>query len=356
MTSKSGILFGASAQLAAGSLADVAALAVSVDCNSDADRRPILRQLAADGLLDLGLPGSQGTYLDQVRVIAELASACMTTAFSAWAHRMTVEYLSLFVDSELEDIAQLVRTAQRPGSTALASTFRAAGGQAELTVTSTALDAGHQAEGFIPWASNLYEDAVIVTGILDDGIRRMAVLDRASEGITVNDAVGLLALDATRSGSIVIDKLTFPANRFLPVDFGIFVKNVRPTFLVFQTALCLGLAAASLAAIEELRGVGVSLAPQVDERRAELARLSSLTEQAARWLDARDEDLPFNIVKLRLDAAHLTTAATQLELMVRGGAAYSAQSATARRVREALFLPVQSPTEAQLQWELQHSA
>ena len=75
----------------------------------------------------------------------------------------------------------------------------------------------------------------------------------------------------------------------------------------------------------------------------------------ASWLETRDGDAPVHPVALRLDAAHLATSATQLELAVKGGGAYAASSPTARRVREALFLPVQSPTEAQLQWELRHS-
>jgi hypothetical protein len=61
-------------------------------------------------------------------------------------------------------------------------------------------------------------------------------------------------------------------------------------------------------------------------------------------------------LSLRLEASHLATRATQLELAARGGSAYLHGSATARRVREALFIPVQSPTEAQLRWELGVSA
>jgi hypothetical protein len=62
------------------------------------------------------------------------------------------------------------------------------------------------------------------------------------------------------------------------------------------------------------------------------------------------------LVRLRFDSACLTTAAVALEAKAAGGRGYVSTSATARRLREAAFLPIQAPTEAQLRWELSRSA
>lgn len=337
-------------------LAEVASLASSVDCDDAADRRPLLAKLAERGALDLGLPGSAGTHLDQVHVLAEAAGACMTTAFSAWAHRMTVEYLARFAGDAIRGWTDDVRNADRPGSTALAATFRAAAGLEELPVTVDRASGRAVASGFISWASNLYDDAIVVTGVLDGDTRRLVAFPLASAGVEVRPVSGLLALDASRSGSIVLDRVSLDDAWFLNVDFTDFVRHVRPVFLAFQTAFCLGLSAASVAESQEPRGVAVSLLPDVREKESTLADLTGRLRDLAIWLDDRVGNAPVNPVALRLDAAHLATAATQLELAVKGGGAYAASSPTARRVREALFLPVQSPTEAQLQWELRHSA
>jgi alkylation response protein AidB-like acyl-CoA dehydrogenase len=356
MTSSAHV-FSAQHSVSADVLDRVATLAVSVDCDSTADRRPVLQELAGDGLLDLGLPGSNGTYLDQVRILAELAGACMTTAFSAWAHRMTVEYLVRHGGDGVAGFTADVRNGVRPGSTAMAATFRAATGQDELTVTLSIDDGGDlRANGFISWASNLYDNAVVVTGMLHDGVRKIVAFEIEQDGVEVLPAEGLLALDASKSGAVRLENVLISESNIFEVEFMDFVKSVRPVFLTFQSAFCVGLAAASLSSIHELSGVGVSLAGPLADRRADLARISNEVEQVALWLDTRDTEIPFHIVRVRLDAAHLATAATQLELAIRGGQAYGAKSPTARRVREALFLPVQSPTEAQLQWELQHFA
>ena len=51
-------------------------------------------------------------------------------------------------------------------------------------------------------------------------------------------------------------------------------------------------------------------------------------------------------------ASHLAQRATRLELTLAGGRGYLAANAANRRFREAAFLPVQSPSEGHLRWEL----
>jgi len=339
-----------------GLLAEVAGLAAAVDGDAEADRRPTLARLAGAGALGLGLPGTGSSHVDQVGVLSELAGACMSTAFSAWAHRMTVEYLVRHGGPELHTLAAAVLDGEVPGSTALAATFRAAAGLENLPVTVDRSSGTARATGFVSWASNLYDDAVVVVGVRDAGVNRLAMFRTTDPGVTVRPVTGLLALDASRSGSIVLDGVPLTAASFLAEPFPSFVASVRPTFLAFQSALCVGLAQASLDASRSPTGVARSLIPELDEETATLASLRAQLTDLAGWLDHRAGPVPVHPVRLRLDVAHLARRATQLELAVKGGAAYTASSPTARRVREALFLPVQSPTEAQLQWELRRSA
>lgn len=58
------------------------------------------------------------------------------------------------------------------------------------------------------------------------------------------------------------------------------------------------------------------------------------------------------MLELRLAAAEVATVATALEVRVSGGAGYAQSSSASRRFREAAFIPVQSPSETQLKWEL----
>jgi alkylation response protein AidB-like acyl-CoA dehydrogenase len=335
---------------------DVAANSAEVDGDARHDSRVVIRRLVADGLLDLGLPGSQGSYSDQIRVLFDLASVCMTTAFTAWSHRMTVEYLvSHGGDTERTDA---VRRAERVGSTALAGTFRAAVGVTEVPVTTTITDDGRRADGFLSWASNLHPDTVVVTGVQAEGSghRSLVAFELDRGGVEVLPISGLLALDGSKSGALRLSNVVLHERDDLASSFEAFIADVRPKFLLFQTAFVLGLASASAANVGDLRGPAAALQCDLDDVRGELGRLTSSLHDGARTLDRAERPKLRDALQLRLDASHLATRATQLELAVRGGSGYLAGSATARRVREALFVPVQSPTEVQLRWELGESS
>lgn len=336
--------------------------AVRADCGEvdrgHADLRPLLRRLASSGLADLGAPGSPGTLLDQARVIEALARSCLASAFTLWAHRMTVHYLALRPVGPLRELGDQLRCAERTGSTAMAGAFRDLAGIAELPVTFQRTASGLVLEGVVAWASNLYDDAVVVTAArhATTGERVVVALQASAPGLAIDHTDDLLALGSTRSGSLRLHRVEAPADHVLTNDLPAFVRQVRPVFLVLQSAFCLGLAGASLAASPEPTGVQATFAAERDERFAELARLGARLVELAEAAGTPREPAARAYLQLRLDAGHLARAATELELCLTGGRGYVATSPTARRVREALFLPVQSPTEGQLRWELARSA
>ncbi|MER7132063.1 hypothetical protein [Streptosporangium saharense] len=91
------------------------------------------------------------------------------------------------------------------------------------------------------------------------------------------------------------------------------------------------------------------LAPDVEALAVRLADVRGRARHAQRAPDQAD---PRAVTQLRFDAAELTLAATRLEATARGGLGYVTSSPTNRRLREAAFLPAQSPSEVQLRWEL----
>ena len=58
------------------------------------------------------------------------------------------------------------------------------------------------------------------------------------------------------------------------------------------------------------------------------------------------------LLSLRLAAAELSSASADLEIRTAGGKGYASRTSASRRYREAAFIPVQSPSEGQLRWEL----
>ncbi len=320
----------------------------------DRDERPaqeILEALAADDLLACGLPDGPGPLTAMAAIVAALAERCLATGFVTWAHRMALEYLVAAGD---EEGADELRTARRVGSSAMAGAFRAGLGLAALDLTARRQGGELVVDGSLPWASNLVPDAVVVTAaeVADEGPVVIAV-NRDAPGLRVRAYRELLALDATASGGLAFERVRVPREAVLDTAFSAFLARVRPAFLTLQTAFCLGLARAALqAGGERLEGLGAEFAGEHQELERERDAVERrLAHQAS------DEDVPMRErVALRLDAAVLAREAVRVEAAVSGGRGYLLRSDTARRLREAAFIPVQSPTETQLRWELRHSA
>lgn len=328
---------------------DLAQRAVAVDAATD-DPRRALQQLADAGLLTLGAPGRDGTVAEQAAVLADVGAICMSTAFCAWGHRMTLEYLAPAAGERFEDLAAL----RRIGSSAMAGAFKLAAGIEPLSVRARREGDTLVLDGRIPWASNLHADALIVLTVAleEDGASptpTVVTIDAGADGVAVKPATGLLALESTASGFLAFDGARIPVADALDEEFAAFVDRVRRPFLTLQSGFCLGLTRAALdAAATKLDGLGSMFA---DEH----ADLVARRDDAERRLAALADDPAAgkrDLVALRLDLALLARESVHVEAAVTGGRGYVAASPTARRLREAAFLPVQSPTEGHLRWEL----
>jgi alkylation response protein AidB-like acyl-CoA dehydrogenase len=336
--------------------------------------------LADQGLADAALE-------DTTELISTVARSDMTSAFSSWAHRMVLHYLSIApASSSLRELLPDVRSGAIIGATAMAAgtahylsgapvpiSFRRRGNELVL-------------DGRVPWASNLLPPFVAVTAAVDqaDPERFLVVgfTDR-TPGVTLTPYPDLLALQATGSSSVVLQEAVVPANAIVSDDLTGFVERILPPFLLLQSAFCRGLASRAVEeAASNLGPMAEVLRPDVERLAAEIGRADRRLARFSRQVDRRDglgtrgatRRLPpvngsgpgsqsrgiavplRDLLRLRLRWAHLAAAAVRLELASAGGRGYLRTGPTARRLREAAFLPIQAPTEVQLRWTLSRSA
>jgi len=312
--------------------------------------------------------------------LATVAWTDMSVAFSLWSHRMVLEYLRAAERTAAVGrwLASL-EAAEIVGSTALAAAMAHHVSGAPLSVTGHPSGKGLALEGRIRWASNLFgKQFVLVTAVEIPGrIPRIVALSGDQPGLEIDPYPQLLDLQGTFSSSLRLAGVRIDETAVLSSDFHRFVRRVRPTFLLWQASFAWGLGARALseAAPNVEREPNRVFAGELRSLESERDRIeaaivdeldrdggaagsgpSSLTGSSptAGGSGATPGELA-PIVAIRLDAARLAGAATRLECKVVGGAGYASDSGTARRLREAAFLPIQSPTEGQLQWELSRS-
>lgn len=348
------------ARLTAGALGDVDVAELVAVIDSVAARASALDRDEADLRDDIGALAGLGLFdVDRTPVavaatiIEAVATESLAVAFAAWAQRMTAAYLRHAADRS--DAAgrtyRAVADGSRPGVTGMAAAQRQVVGLGKVPITATPVSGGYRIDGPIAWASNVYPDSTIVLAAnTEDGRSLVLTFEASAPGVEIRSAPDLLALNATASTMIGLDGVVVPDEQVLGEDLADFLSGVRPQFLVLQAAFCSGVAARSLTEAEgRLEGLGAfysdehgELAARHEHMHAELHRLGATPTGATLG----------DLLLLRLDGAEIAPAATRLEAVLCGGMGYAQAAPANRRMREAAFLPVQSPSQSQLRWEL----
>lgn len=294
---------------------------------------------------------------DLERVAETLASVAwfdMGSAFSLWCQQMVLEYLAKApAESRCRnELIPALRDGARVGTSAMAGPMAHFVSKAPLTLNATpAADGGVTVSGLVPWASNLSERSIVVSAAArEEGGAVLFAVPIESPGITIGSFSPLIGMQGTLSASLTFENVNIPAGWIISEDFSGFIASVRPTFLLLQSAYCWGLAARSVVESEAaLRGPAEIFRSEVESARA---RVETQAEQLRAAARARCEGASIpHLLDLRIAAARLATECTALESRIVGGRSYIATCETARRLREALFLPIQAPTEGQLRWE-----
>ena len=335
-------------------LDQIASSAMSLD-QGERDTRANLELLARSGILGLGAPRNHNRALPTMAaVIAELAGHCMSTAFSVWAHRMTIEYLTEAATPWARGASANLIGGDALGVTGMASAFKDAAGCGTLDLAATPAGQGYRLTGTLRWASNLYSDSVMVTAAqTDTGEKLVVALPLATSGVTIGNHFDLLALGSTASSFLKLDDVYVGDDQILSRDIESFLTGVRPTFLVLQSAMCVGLGRRCLDEVEpSLNGVNSAFAVEFDSLSAELVGIEAQVTSFAAAVGGPTTPAKRDLLTLRLAAADVVSAAAALEIRTAGGKGYARRTDASRRFREAAFIPVQSPSEAQLRWEL----
>lgn len=319
----------------------VAATAAEVDAGVR-DVRDGLRWLGARGLLRPH-PDRGERVGDAVRLIRALASASLADAFAVWSQTMVIEYLRCCPPAqELAVVLEELTAGTVPGATALAPALADLSGGPAVPVLATPVPDGWALTGPVPWASNLFDGAaVVLPARTPDGGRLVALLRLGDPGVAVRPPTPLLALNATGTSRVDLAGAAVPAGAVLSRDLGSFLGLCRPTMLLTQAALAVGVADAALASAAEALS-----APVAAEHAALVTRRDDVAAELAELAAGRGA--PGGVPDARLAGLELVARAVELEGLVRGGSGYAAASPTSRRRREAAFLPLQAPTALQL--------
>ena len=314
-------------------------------------------QLAQNQLFGLGVPTEYGgvpnsTLHDAAWAIAEVAKQSLSAAFMLWAQRCFISYLLLHPNAPLS--ATLLRDAVQgriAGATGLSNAIKFVGGVEGLQITASPTNQGWLLDGHLPWVSNLHTKQfyVIVAAERHEHTPAVFVLHHDDAGLQRHPDLALHCIQGSNTASISLEQCAIPAERLIAESALDFIQTVRPQFLTLQSALSTGVALRCLEQVLAHRRLSAEQRAQALEQKNRIVAIQS------KMCSGSDDGIflhePAALFALRIELAQHCQTASLLELQTEGGASFlqGLRDHTQRRLREALFLPMVSPSISQLQ-------
>jgi alkylation response protein AidB-like acyl-CoA dehydrogenase len=346
--------------------AELAELAGWLDGHAEAlDTEPshagdVLPRLARAGVLGVGVPealgGSGGTIIDAIRAVTAVAQHSLTAAFVLWGHRTFIEYVAQSDNAQLRERWLPALLAGRiAGASGLSNAMKYLSNLEPLQMRATRHPAGWSLDGSLPWITNLRREGFVVAAAFDhpDGAPpSIFAIPHDARGVERSDDLDLIALRASNTAALRVAGTALDAGDRIADDARSFLARVRPSFLGLQCGMSLGLAQRALA---EVAAASPGSRAAIQAEAADLeARLASEAAQLLSGVaDGTFLRRPAAMFELRIAIAQTVGEAVALEVQASGGRGYlRATGGTARRVREASFIPIVTPSLVQLKAQL----
>lgn len=198
---------------------------------------------------------------------------------------------------------------------------------------------GFQLDGYCPWVTGApFTDFILVGADMESGEQLLLVVPREATGVTVDPSQSLIALSASRTGSVRFDQVQIPASNVVagPMTSVLASKANVGTGGLQTSTLALALADASINYVSsqaerrpELRDKAESLRRQWDVTRQDLNRMAAGNPVCS------NEDL-------RTRANSLALRSSQAAMVAAKGAGFVEGHPVGRWCCEALFFLVWS--------------
>jgi alkylation response protein AidB-like acyl-CoA dehydrogenase len=338
--------------------------------------RPLVQQIDAHGyypaqvLRDLGAAGAFAHHsaalgsgpagiAAAIDVMAEVGACCMSTAFCMWCQDALVWYLDRADNpAPRNKYLQAVAGGRALGGTGLSNPMKALAGFEPFALKGKRVNGGYRVSGRLPFVSNIedghpFASIFAIEGVTDRYV--MAVFIAGRNGVALARNAHFIALEGTATVSVLIREVFVPDEDVLSDDAGRFVQRIRKGFVLLQAGMALGVARG---AVELMRHNGpagrtakhLPLGPDaIDARAAEL--VERMATQIA-IIEEPDRASFLTALQTRLDLTWLALQAAQAAVFQYGARGYLAGAEPARRLREAQFVAIVTPSVKHITTEL----
>jgi len=207
---------------------------------------------------------------------------------------------------------------------------------------------GYRVRGLLPLVSNLGPEHVFGAVFQVEDHQVMSIVACAAEGVRLTQDIHFVALEGTRTYSVKFNDVFVPDGAVLAAPAAPFLVAIRPGFVLLQTGMALGLVRSVVPLLHRAADDPAVGPPPADEAPAAIEdRLGALGERIAGLCrDGRNDSPAFmvEVFRARLEASELSVKAAGALMIAAGAGGYSLNGLAQRRLREAYFVAIVTPS------------
>jgi alkylation response protein AidB-like acyl-CoA dehydrogenase len=324
-----------------------------------------MRALGAAGLFrdHLAAFSPRPSIAAATRKMAMVGRTCMSTAFCTWCQDAAGWYLEQSDNTALRDALQPgLALGEQMGGTGLSNPMKSFAGIETLKLRGRRVEGGYEVSGVLPWVSNLGDGHLFGTvfALADAPEHRVMAMFRCGhDGVEIRQNAVFVALEGTGTYSVLFRRAFIRDEQVLADPLGDMVKRIKAGFILLQAGMGMGVTAGCIDLMREsnqTHGHSNKYLPkgpddyagELAEIEAEIDRLGATPlEQAPEYMRA--------VLTTRLRVSELVLEAAQAALMHAGSRGYIMGSPVNRRIREAQFAAIITPSIRHLRQELQRT-
>jgi alkylation response protein AidB-like acyl-CoA dehydrogenase len=321
----------------------------------------VMQQLGTAGAFQAHADGAAGDHglFAAIEAMAEVSAACISTGFCVWCQDALVWYLANAENPRArERYLGEVALGRQLGGTGLSNPMKAMSGIEPLALRGAKVPGGYRITGRLPFVSNV-EPGHLFAGIfrIEGPSERlgMAVFRAGHEHVSLVRNAHFIALEGSATYSVQIRDAFVPDDDVLSEDAATFVTNIRKGFVLLQAGIALGAARGAARSMREDsvgRRLGANLPLGPDEIDARCDALAADVKALARDPQVTDRAAFLEVLRARLAISWLALEAAQAAMLQSGARGYLAGSEPARRLREAQFVALVTPSVKHILAEL----
>jgi alkylation response protein AidB-like acyl-CoA dehydrogenase len=327
--------------------------------------RPLVRRIDEEGfypaeaMQQLGAAGAFRPHADAsgsglvaaIDAMAEVGATCISTAFCMWCQDALVWYLANTPNAAArERYLGDVASGRQLGGTGLSNPMKALAGIEPVALKGVRVDGGYRISGRLPFVSNIENDHLFA-GIFriegSDERLGMAVFRAGHNNVALAHNAHFIALEGTATYSVLIRDAFVPNEDVLSDDARDFVAGIRKGFVLLQAGFGIGAARGAARSMREdpigrRLGAQLPLGPDIIDARCDAltARITTLCNEP----QPTDRAQFLEVLRTRLAVSWLALEAAQSAMLQFGARGYLTGSEPARRLREAQFVALITPS------------